>query len=134
MTQSEHTHYTSSLPPSHKPSPVLPLPPLRFLREPRASPPPPFPPESSSPAKSLAIVHLRSILAKPEAPLDVTRRPRAFPDEPDASPTSPSSPRRATNASSVDSLLRRPSSTTHTSVRLYTPPCCSHTLSIRRLA
>src|SRR6266540_5944474 len=53
--------YTSSLPPSHKPSPILPLPPLRFLREPRASPPLCFPPESSSPAKSLAIVHLRPI-------------------------------------------------------------------------
>src|SRR5438132_11279144 len=99
MTQSEHTHYTSSLPPSHKPSPILPLHPLRVLREPRASPPPPFPPESSSPAKSLAIVHLhpihrtRSILSTSQSdpelfPVNPTlhRPPHLLPDAPPTRP------------------------------------------------
>src|SRR5438034_4102959 len=70
--------YTSSLPPSH---PV-------FAREllpgeiSRHRPPPPDPPH-------------------PEPPLDVTRRPQAFPGEPDASPTSPYSSRRATDDSAA---------------------------------
>src|SRR5438128_10859223 len=57
----EHSARRLLLSPSLARSTATPLPPLRFLREPRASPPLCFPPESSSPAKSLAIVHLRPI-------------------------------------------------------------------------
>src|SRR5207247_2073869 len=49
----------------HSPPPLraaaTPLPPLRFLREPRASPSLCFPPESSPPTNSPTTVHLRPI-------------------------------------------------------------------------
>ena len=98
------------------------LPPLRFLREPRNPtataisarelfsgkisrhrPPPPDPPH-------------------PEPPLDVTRRPRAFPGEPDASPTSPPSSRRATNDSKAFTEPLRVAFIEHRRPRREAPP------------